>query len=130
MDARPDSGWRQATASLLAAALAASLVAGCDSDSADAEQRFAPGLVATANHARSAAAANKLGAPIVRVEFDIGARPAAMRDDLAAIRRSGARPLLLAGFHGRMPTAAEARNVGAWAAAFGPRQRAAGSRWS
>ena len=95
--------------------------------SADAKQRFTPGLVATANHARSAAAADRLGAPIVRVEFDIGARPAAIRDDLAAIRRSGARPLLLAGFHGRMPTAAEARNLGAWAAASG-RGRAAGSR--
>jgi hypothetical protein len=122
VDARPDSGWRQATASLLAAALAASFVAGCDSDSADAKQRFKPGLVATANHARSAAAADKLGAPIVRVEFDIGAHPAAMRHDLAAIRRTGARPLLLAGFRGRMPTAAEARNLGAWAAAFGPRE--------
>ena len=104
-------------------------MAGCDSDSADAGQRFTPGLVATANHARSAAAAKKLGASIVRVEFDIGTRPAAMRDDLAAIRRSGARPLLLAGFHGRMPTAAEARNVGAWAAVSAP-ARAAGSRSS
>jgi hypothetical protein len=122
VDARPDSGWRQATASLIAAALAASLVAGCDSDSADAKQRFTAGLVATAGHAHSATAAAKLGAPIVRVEFDIGARPATMRDDLAAIRRSGARPLLLAGFRGRTPTAAEARNLGRWAAAFGPRQ--------
>ena len=39
---------------------------------------------------------------------------------------SGARPLLLAGFHGRMPTEAEARNVGSWAAAFGP----GGSYWA
>jgi hypothetical protein len=122
VDARPDSGWRQATASLLVTALAALLVGGCDSDPADARQRFAPGLVATADHEKSAAAADKLGARIVRVEFNIGTRPADMRADVAAITRTGARPLLLAGFGGRMPTVAEARNLGRWAAAFGPRK--------
>ena len=56
----------------------------------------------------------------MRVEFDIGTPARVAAPDRAAITRSGARPLLLAGFHGRMPTAAEARNVGAWAAEFGP----------
>ena len=137
MDARPDSGWRQATgtfatvgrlpcrALLTVAALLAGLAAGCDSDAADAKQRFTPGLVSTANHRLSAAAAGKLGARVVRVEFDIGTPAASMRKSIAAITRRGARPLLLAGFHGRMPTQAEASNLASWAAAFGP----GGSFW-
>ena len=86
---------------------------------ADARRHFTPGLVSTANHRLSATAAGKLGARVVRVEFDIATRPAAMRSTIGAITRAGARPLLLAGFHGRMPSAAEARNLGRWAAAFG-----------
>ena len=49
-----------------------------------------------------------------------------MRGAIAALVRSGARPLLLAGFHGRMPSEAEARNLGSWAAAFGT----GGSFWA
>ncbi|MBA3263750.1 MAG: hypothetical protein H0T69_14995 [Thermoleophilaceae bacterium] len=101
------------------AVLLGGLTAGCRSDSADAGQRFTPGLVSTANHRLSATAAGKLGADVVRVEFDIGTPVASMRGSVAAIARRGARPLLLAGFHGRMPTAAEARNLGTWADAFG-----------
>jgi hypothetical protein len=88
-----------------------------------ASKRFAPGLVASADHLRSARAARLVGADVVRVEFDVGTRPHAMRRAVAAIARAGARPLLLAGFHGRMPTAAEARNLGRWAKAYGPGAR-------
>jgi hypothetical protein len=108
------------------AVVLAALTAGCDSDSADAKQRFTPGLVATANHKLSAVAAGKLGARVVRVEFDIGTPARSMRSTVAAIVRHGARPLLLAGFHGRLPTEAEARNLGSWAAAFGT----GGSFWA
>jgi hypothetical protein len=60
------------------------------------------------------------------VEFDIATAPESMRNTIGAITRSGARPLLLAGFHGRMPTAVEARNLRRWAAEFGR----GGSFWS
>jgi len=111
---------------LTVAALLAALTAGCDSDAADAKQRLAPGLVSTADHRLSAIAAGKLGARVVRVEFDIATPAASLRPTVAALTRRGARPLLLAGFEGRMPTEAEARNVGRWAAEFGP----GGAYWS
>jgi hypothetical protein len=94
------------------------LVAACGSQSDADAKRFKPGLVSSADHARSAAAAGRLGAKVVRVEFDIGTRPAAMRRTIDALRKRGVRPLLLAGFHGRMPTRAEAANLGSWATAF------------
>jgi hypothetical protein len=37
-----------------------------------------------------------------------------------AYARAGIRPLLLATFYGRLPTTAEAQNMGSWAAAYGP----------
>ncbi|MEA2419380.1 MAG: hypothetical protein QOE60_1586, partial [Thermoleophilaceae bacterium] len=86
---------------------------------ADARPQFTPGLVSTANYGLSTQAADRLGAPVVRVEFDIETPPAAMRGTVRAFALAGARPLLLAGFHERMPTEAEARNLGRWAAAFG-----------
>jgi len=81
---------------------------------------FSPGLVASADHGRSAAAAGALGADLVRVEFDIGASVESMRASIAAIAAQGARPLLLAGFTGRLPTPAETENLARWAAEFGP----------
>jgi hypothetical protein len=87
---------------------------------------FSPGLVASADHGRSALAAGALGAELVRVEFDISTPPAAMRSSVAALAGQGARALLLAGFEGRLPTAAEAQNLGRWAAEFGP----GGSFWA
>jgi hypothetical protein len=89
-------------------------------------QGFSPGLVSSADHRLSAQAAKSLGADVVRVEFDIGTSPEAMRDSIAAIADSGARPLLLAGFDGRIPSPEEARNVATWASAFGP----GGSFWA
>jgi hypothetical protein len=87
---------------------------------------FSPGLVASADHQRSAVAAGRLGADVVRIEFDIGTPPAQLRASVAALAAHRARAVLLAGFHGRMPTEAEARNLAGWAAEFGP----GGSFWA
>jgi hypothetical protein len=82
--------------------------------------RFSPGIVSSADHALSAFAAGTLGAKLVRVEFDIDTPVSAMRTTIDQLARAGARPLLLAGFEGRIPTVAEAQNLAGWAAAFGP----------
>jgi hypothetical protein len=86
---------------------------------------FHPGLVGTADHARSAVAAARLGADVVRIEFDVNTPASAIRGSVAALAAHGAQALLLAGFEGRMPTGAEARNLAGWAAEFGP----GGSFW-
>ena len=103
VDAGPDSGWRQATGSfarvgrlplralLAAAVLLAALAGGCNGDAADAKQRFAPGLVSTDDHRLSAIAAGKLGARVVRVEFDIGTPAASLRPTVAGLTRRGGR---------------------------------------
>jgi hypothetical protein len=78
---------------------------------------FTPGLVASG---ADASAIKWLGADVVRVEFDIGTPVSQMRQSIGAITGAGARPLLLAGFQGRMPSVAEAQNLASWAAEFGP----------
>jgi hypothetical protein len=103
---------------LLAVGLAVAAIGPYAGDHA-ATTRFAPGLVASTDHLRSAEAAQELGAEVVRVEFDIRTRPPAMRRTMRALAKRDLRPLLLAGFHGRMPTRAEARNLGRWAKEFG-----------
>jgi hypothetical protein len=115
----------RARALLSVTALLAALAAGSNADSADAKRLFTPGLVSTADHRLSAVAADRLAAPVVRVEFDIGAPASALGSTVKALTRRGVRPLLLAGFHGRVPSEAEARNLGTWAAAYGP----GGSYW-
>ena len=87
---------------------------------AGAAGTFTPGLVASADHAKSAFAAKMLGARTVRVEFDISTPVSQMRSSVDQIARAGARPLLLAGFEGRLPSQAEAQNLAKWAAEFGP----------
>jgi hypothetical protein len=84
---------------------------------ASAGGTFTPGLVASG---ADASTIKWLGADVVRVEFEIGTPVSQMRQSIAAITGAGARPLLLAGFHGRMPTVAEAQNLASWAAEFGP----------
>jgi hypothetical protein len=83
-------------------------------------KRFSPGLAGSANHPLSARAAASLGADVVRLEFDIGTPAAQLRASVAELTSRGVRPLLLAGFHGRTPTQAEAQNLAGWAAEFGP----------
>jgi hypothetical protein len=87
---------------------------------------FRPGLVGTADHVRSALAAGRLGADVVRLEFDVATPPAALRASIATLAGQGAQALLLAGFEGRMPTEAEATNLAGWATEFGP----GGSFWN
>jgi hypothetical protein len=89
-------------------------------------KKFSPGLAASADHPLSARAAHTLGADVVRLEFDVATPAAQLRASVAEVTARGARPLLLAGFHGRVPTEAEARNLGGWAAEFGP----GGSFWA
>jgi hypothetical protein len=81
---------------------------------------FTPGIVSSADHGLSAFAAHSLGARTVRVEFDIATPVSQMRSTISAIAGAGARPLLLAGFEGRLPTTAEAQNLASWATEFGP----------
>jgi hypothetical protein len=80
------------------------LIAGLGAAAQDAAARLSPGLVASADHLRSARAARLLGARVVRVEFDISTPATALRRTVAEISSRGARPLLLAGFHARLPS--------------------------
>lgn len=61
-----------------------------------------------------------LGARVARMEFSIGTPATQLEAYVDAYAKAGIRPLLLAGFHGRTPTVAEAKNLAGWAAAFGP----------
>jgi hypothetical protein len=82
-----------------------------------AATKFTPGLVASG---ADASAIRSLGPDVVRVEFPIGTPVSQMRQSVGAITGAGARPLLLAGFEGRVPTVAESQSLGSWAAEFGP----------
>jgi hypothetical protein len=62
----------------------------------------------------------QLGAKHVRMEFDIDTPASEIAPVVLEYAQAGIQPLLLAGFHGRTPTAAEAQNLATWAAAFGP----------
>ncbi len=81
---------------------------------------FEMGLVANADATVVAAKIGRLGVPIVRVEFPISASPARLAPVIAAFARRHISVLPLAGFPGRTPTDAEARNLASWAHAFGP----------
>jgi hypothetical protein len=109
----------------LLALAAALVVVGCGAtqEAVALSKHFTPGVVAGPYDQRSAKATRMLGARVVRVEFDIATPAAALRSSVAAIASHGARPLLLAGFHGRIPSEAEARNLAGWAREFGPRGR-------
>ncbi|MCW3067391.1 MAG: hypothetical protein JWL67_16 [Solirubrobacterales bacterium] len=84
------------------------------------ERPFQLGLVSNADAGARAARIGALGASIVRVEFPIDATPVRLGRVIARFARHGVSVLPLAGFHGRVPTIAEARNLATWARAFGP----------
>jgi hypothetical protein len=89
--------------------------------SGDASDGFEAGLVAGADVAGDARWAGAgLQPRLVRLEFGISTPAAELRPALAAHAANGTRALLLAGFHGELPAAAEARNLGSWAREFGP----------
>ncbi len=67
----------------------------------------------------------QLGAHTARIYWTIGTPVSQMEATIAAFARAGVRPLLLAGFEGTLPSPAEAQNLAAWAARFGP----GGSFW-
>jgi hypothetical protein len=67
-----------------------------------------------------------IGARYARIEFPIGTDPASMREAVAAYDAQGITLLPLAGFPRSMATAEGARNLGRWAAEFGP----GGSFWA
>ncbi len=62
----------------------------------------------------------KLGAHTARMEFSINTPVSQMESIIGAYAQTGVRPLLLAGFQSRIPSASEAQNLAGWAAAFGP----------
>lgn len=62
----------------------------------------------------------KLSAQHVRMEFDIDTDVSEIAPIVLHYAQAGIQPLLLAGFQGRTPTAAEAQHLATWAAAFGP----------
>jgi hypothetical protein len=68
---------------------------------------------------------HKLGAHTARMEFAIDTPVSQIVPIAEAYARDGVRPLLLASFDGTIPSSAEAKNLGTWAAAVGP----GGSAW-
>jgi hypothetical protein len=80
------------------------------------------GLVAEANAVGASRWADAgLRPRLVRLEFGISSPAAELRPAIEAHAANGSRALLLAGFHGEMPTPDEARNLADWARAYGPR---------
>ena len=61
------------------------------------------------------------GAGLARVEFWIGSTPASMERLVAEYASRGIKIQPLAGFHGRLPSVAEAESVRSWALRFGPK---------
>jgi hypothetical protein len=108
------------------ALVTASLVALCLVLPVAAQARFEVGIVSGSDHLGETKVVDGLGAKVVRLEFPVGRPAAALRPAIAAHAAHGTRVLALAGFAGRMPTAAEARNVASWAKAYGP----GGSFWA
>ncbi|HEY4426686.1 MAG TPA: hypothetical protein VGN08_00620 [Solirubrobacteraceae bacterium] len=102
------------------------------SGDATPESSFKLGLVSNADGGTRAARIGAVGASIVRVEFRIDEPASQVARVIGRFARHGVSVLPLAGFQGRVPTAAEARNLATWARAFGPsgtfwRHRSGGS---
>jgi len=81
---------------------------------------FQMGVVAGSAHQYEISFLKAVGARTARLEFGIGTPASNLASDIDAYARAGIRPLLLAGFRGRLPTVAEAQNLGSWAAMYGP----------
>ncbi len=62
----------------------------------------------------------QLGAHTARMEFSIGSSASSLASTIDVYAKAGIRPLLMAGFGGGLPTAAQAQNLGSWAKAYGP----------
>jgi hypothetical protein len=81
---------------------------------------YSPGLNSTADHFKSAQAADNVDAQVVRVEFSASATATSLDASVDALADRGIQALLLAGACGNLPTAAQASNMGSWAVRFGP----------
>ena len=81
---------------------------------------FQMGVVAGSAHVYELTFLKLLGAKTARLEFGIGASASSMASTIDQYAKAGIRPLLLAGFHGRLPSQSEAQNLASWAAAYGP----------
>ena len=102
----------------LAVAVAVAVWALDSDDGADALQ---VGLVAESDLVGAARWADAgVRPPLVRLEFGISSPAAELRPAIAAHAANGSRALLLAGFHGELPTEEEARDLAGWAREYGP----------
>jgi hypothetical protein len=81
---------------------------------------FEMGVVAGSAIAYELPYIRQLGAHTARMEFSIDTPVSQMESIVGAFAQAGVRPLLLAGFQGRLPSTSEAQNLASWAAAFGP----------
>jgi hypothetical protein len=81
---------------------------------------FEMGLVAGSAIAYELPYIQQLGAHTARMEFSIDTPVSQMESIVGAYAQAGVRPLLLAGFQGRLPSSGEAQNLASWAATFGP----------
>jgi hypothetical protein len=81
---------------------------------------FQVGLVSNSAYAMELPVISSLGAKTARLEFDINSPASELAPFMDSYAKAGIKPLLLAGFQGRSPSAAEARNLATWAAAYGP----------
>jgi hypothetical protein len=86
---------------------------------------FTMGVVSGSGFSYELPIIQKLGAHTARMEFSINTPVSQMVSTIQSYAKAGIRPLLLAGFDGGMPSAAEAQALASWAAAFGPE----GSAW-
>lgn len=87
---------------------------------------FSVGLVAGSELDAQIGYMQLVGARTARLEFSIDTPVSVIAPIVASYADSGIRPLLLASFNGRLPTPAEAENLGTWAGELGP----GGSYWS
>jgi hypothetical protein len=97
-----------------------------EEESAKPGTSFETGVVPTTLAGSEPSTVRQLGARSVRMEFAIGEPASALASAVEAYARVGVRVMPLAGFYGRLPSPAEARNLASWAATYGP----GGSFWA
>jgi hypothetical protein len=81
---------------------------------------FSMGVVAGSSLEYERPFLEKLGAHVARMEVTINTPASQIASTVEAYARAGIQPMLLAGFAGRIPSAAEVDNLANWAAEFGP----------
>ncbi len=84
------------------------------------------GYVANADINKAVDSAASGHGTVVRMEFGIGTGTATIAPHVAYAASKGMEVVLQAGFHGTMPSVAQAQSLGQWARAFGP----GGTFWS